>query len=205
MGEAADQVILSNEADKDWLLTLIGPQDASQAEERLKALHQKLRIFFTRRGCLDAENLAQETVLRATVEIKKGRPLTSEFEALCFGIARNVALEDLGKSERKKQHHTLDEDQEDSPHDIKLQLKPDIIEKIYQGERLDCLRECLKKMPECGLALSYHQWDGEKQEGINARKKLAAELGLNQAALRSLVLRLREKLECCIESCLGKK
>jgi hypothetical protein len=45
---------------------------------------------------------------------------------------------------------------------------------------------------------------GEKRARIERRQRLAAQLGIEINALRNRALRLREKLETCVENCLRR-
>ena len=52
------------------------------------------------------------------------------------------------------------------------------------------------------LILEYYQ--GEKSEKIRNRKKLLERLGVPVNTLRMRALRLRERLQGCVEECVGR-
>ena len=65
--------------------------------------------------------------------------------------------------------------------------------------RLDCLRHCLKSLPADQVDLIFNYYQGEKTEKIKHRKTLANRLRISLNTLRMRALRLREKLEACVE------
>ncbi|HZT35185.1 MAG TPA: hypothetical protein VFA15_04640, partial [Nitrososphaera sp.] len=65
-----------------------------------------------------------------------------------------------------------------------------------------CLDRCLKELSskDRRLLLDYYSKDG--REKIELRRRLAAELGISENALRIRLSRLRATLKGCIEACL---
>jgi DNA-directed RNA polymerase specialized sigma24 family protein len=70
--------------------------------------------------------------------------------------------------------------------------------------RLDCLRNCLQTLSPDNRELILQYYQGEKGEKIENRKKLIDRLGIPVNTLRMRALRLREKLQSCVEECVGR-
>ena len=75
-------------------------------------------------------------------------------------------------------------------------------EREYVERRLECLEQCLQKLPteQRELITIYYQGAGEVK--IKSRKELAARLGIPLNALRIRACRLRDKIGDCVHSCL---
>jgi DNA-directed RNA polymerase specialized sigma24 family protein len=70
--------------------------------------------------------------------------------------------------------------------------------------RLNCLRNCLQTLSPDNRELILQYYQGEKGEKIGNRKKLIERLGIPVNTLRMRALRLRERLQACVEECLGR-
>jgi DNA-directed RNA polymerase specialized sigma24 family protein len=70
--------------------------------------------------------------------------------------------------------------------------------------RIECLRACLQSLsPENSeLILQYYQ--GEKSAKIENRRRLTVRFKVPVNTLRMRALRLRERLQVCVEDCLNK-
>ncbi len=66
-----------------------------------------------------------------------------------------------------------------------------------------CLRDCLQTLSTDNRELILQYYQGEKSEKINNRKRLMERLGVPVNTLRMRALRLRERLQGCVEECLG--
>ena len=80
---------------------------------------------------------------------------------------------------------------------------PPPAEEPEAGDRIDCLRHCLQRLPDeqRELVLRYHQ----ESDHIRSRQTLSQELGIPMNALRIRVHRVRRKLEECVHECLRAK
>ena len=65
-----------------------------------------------------------------------------------------------------------------------------------------CLENCLERLSSNSRALIEGYYSAEKQAKIVLRKRLAQQYGINVSVLRLRALRLRQKLQACIEQCL---
>ena len=65
-----------------------------------------------------------------------------------------------------------------------------------------CLERCLGKLAPHSRKLIERYYAADKQAKIDLRKAIAAEFGIGVKNLRLRALRIREKLQVCIEQCL---
>jgi DNA-directed RNA polymerase specialized sigma24 family protein len=65
-----------------------------------------------------------------------------------------------------------------------------------------CLDRCLDKLAPHSRRLIERYYAESKQEKINLRKRIAHEFGISASNLRLRALRIRAKLQTCIEQCL---
>lgn len=174
----------------DQLLSFLDA-DRDQAGLKYEGLRRRLLKFFEWRGCSAAEDLADETLNRLAKNIAAGEQIKN-LGAYCSGVARIVFLEALRI--RNRELNAL----RSFP-----QSEPNVRDKMAERS-LDCLSRCLEALPEENrqLFLQYHQ--GEKSTRIQARERLAKELGIPLTALRIRAHRIRAKLESCVERCVSE-
>lgn len=159
-----------------------------QDRERAGLLYEKIRwrliTIFAARSCPLPEELADETIDRVARRVADIQETYVGDKALYFlGVANNV-------------HHEY--------------LKRPLLapESLPIGEAEDkeqahlCLDSCLGKLPEDSRQLIQRYYAEDKQAKIDLRKQMADELGVNLSTLRLRALRIREKLQVCIERCL---
>ena len=77
-------------------------------------------------------------------------------------------------------------------------------QKIQKQKELACLHHCLQRLSaeDRMLFLAYRVDKGHYME---SRRNLAKQSGLTPGALRVRIIRIREKLEQCLDRCLGMK
>jgi DNA-directed RNA polymerase specialized sigma24 family protein len=68
--------------------------------------------------------------------------------------------------------------------------------------RIDCLRDCLKNLSDDNRELIIQYYQGEKGAKIENRKRLTERFRIPVNTLRMRALRLRDKLQVCMEDCL---
>lgn len=179
---------------KDWPSEL-------RDEERYEAIRQKLIRYFAVKRCYDPEELADETITRVVRKIDSWRREAVEFEAFLSGFARNVAHERCHgvKGEKQFDDSSLEVD--------KLVGSSGNPELTPQDEAAECLRQCLQKMKpqEQELIIGYYQGGNKEGDLKRARGQLAITLGLTLKALGLRAMRLRIRLERCVQECLRKK
>ena len=82
----------------------------------------------------------------------------------------------------------------------------DAADLALERERLlDCLEQCLNRLPTESRALIVEYYQDEKRDRIERRKALAEALGLRREALANRAQRLRDKLEQCVARCFNNK
>lgn len=179
-----------NSENFSMLLGWLDP-DTDQAVEKYEKIRTRLVRMFAGRGCYEADDLADETINRATIKVPAiigsyvGEP-TSYF----YGIANNVHLEWLRKQKKarpvelKEESRTVDAPKEPDP-------------------EFECLEKCLDKLsaPLRGLIVEYYQ--GEKREKIEHHKFLAEKWDLTINALQTKTCRIRATLRKCVVQCLA--
>jgi RNA polymerase sigma factor (sigma-70 family) len=174
------------------LLAALAPEPERAGEEYEK-LRRKLVKFFAWEGCASPEDLADETINRLAKRISEGETIR-DVSSYCYATARFVLLEAL--KEQQRERRALD--QFGSPETEAEDAEAD-------EAALDCLRQCLEGFaPETReLIMQYYQ--GEKRARIENRRRLAAQLKIPLNTLRNRALRLRERLQACLDDCLGGK
>lgn len=162
----------------DWLDT-----DRERAGTTYENIRLRLIRIFARRGCGEAEDLADETINRVTSKIEQVSAQYVGNPAFYFyGVAHKVHLEYV-----RIQHKRLP--------DPPIESVPD------DDTYYECLDRCMQLLPadSRNLVLRYYR-DDEKAK-IDNRKELADDLGIAVNALRIRAHRIRLILQKCIQSC----
>jgi DNA-directed RNA polymerase specialized sigma24 family protein len=175
----------SKEPEQDPLSMLLSrlDTDALRAEERYLQLHRKLLRFFEWRGCRHADEATDVTLDRVNRKLAEGT-VAPNLDAYVSGVAKLVALE----FQRAQSRHV--------PLLGDLPNLQEVDEK--RQEELECLERCFAKLPPLNqdLIRQYYETDN--------RASLARTLGINLNVLRLRACRVREKLEDCILTCIGR-
>ena len=176
------------------LLALLDAE-RERAGEKYEDLRRTLIRFFEWRGAPFPEERADETFNRVARRLDEGVEIKNP-GGYCYEVARLVCLEALkGKDGRRE---PLDETS-------KRAADEDTDRAAEREILLDCLEECLARLPEESRALIVEYYREEKRDRIERRKSLADALGLRREALANRAQRLRDKLEQCVRRCAGKK
>jgi len=188
---------------KEWVLTqdafetLLNwlDSDRDQAGRKYEEIRLRLIKIFTCRGCLEAEDLADETINR--VSLKAGG-LSETYEGnpslYFYGVAQKVQLEYARKPRPIGAESDLNRFASNSRQSSSY--VPADTEVDYQ-----CLDECLEKLPPENRRLVLEYYQHEKQGKIDHRKRLADELGIAVNALRIRAHRIRRLLQECVHRC----
>ena len=175
----------------DKLLIALGDNRDSGGEKYLE-IRGNLTRFFEWRGCPFPEDHADETFNRMAKKVAEGEEIHNP-QGYAMGIARLLLLEIV--KGRQKEQTALAE----------LGQASEIYEEQDDGEnRLTCLRSCLEGLSSDNRELILQYYQGEKGEKIQNRKKLLERLGIPVNTLRMRALRLRERLQGCMEECMSK-
>jgi DNA-directed RNA polymerase specialized sigma24 family protein len=175
----------------DQFLSLLD-LDRDRAGENYETLRRNLVQLFIWRGCHDPESHADETINRVIRKIDEGEEVR-EVIAYAHGVARRLLLEIFKKQEREQ--IGID------------QLPPLVAQPEEQDDETGvlCLRRCLNRLPEESRQLIVLYYQGEKSAKIENRRRLAEGLRVTLGALRYRAFDLRQRLQGCIERCMGRE
>ena len=192
MGSASPKWSLTQVAFDRLLAALDANRDT--AADRYLEIRRNLVRLFEWRGCTTPEDYADEAINRCARKIQEGEDIR-DVGGYSIGVARMIVRE-MGR-DRGRQAVPL----ADAPEPRVLPPEPE----SDQQERVDCLRRCLSQItPENrDLILSYY--NGDKGEKIKNRKGLTAFFGVPAGAIRMRALRLRERLQTCVEHCIQRQ
>lgn len=177
---------------KEWVLTqeafdaLLAWLDPNRetAAQRYETIRCRLIKIFACRGCLDAEDLADETINRVTSKLPEIQAtFTGDPARYFFGVGNKIHLE----YSRRKPVPALPE----------VRTADDGLELEY-----DCLDRCVAKLSAENRALVLSYYSEEKHAKIEHRKLLARDLGIAANALRIRAHRIRASLQECVKQCL---
>ena len=163
----------------------LGDDESSRGQE-YERVRTRLVSFFSWKGCPDADDLADEALMRVGRKLAEGETLEQSVAHYALGVARFVYLEDVkaGVKAREAMAQAPAVQDEDEVH----------------HERLHALDDCMKSLgtENANLVRRYYE-EPKGQKKIEARKNLAKEQGLSMNALRLRTLKLRKSLAECVE------
>jgi DNA-directed RNA polymerase specialized sigma24 family protein len=190
-GAVRQKWTLSQEA-FDKLLLSFGDDRDSGGQKYLE-IRNNLTRFFEWRGCPFPEDHADETINRVARRIAEGEQIQNP-SGYALGVARLLVLEIL--KGRQREQVALTE---------MTSTAPEVSGSTNDGEeRIGCLRHCLQGLSDENRQLITEYYEGEKGDKIQNRKKLVEKLGIPVNTLRMRALRLRDRLQLCVEDCLAK-
>ena len=157
------------------LLRWLDP-DWERAGERYEKIRTRLIKIFSAKGCWVAEDLADRTINVVAGKIDwLLENFTGDPALYFYAVGKKIFLEWLKKN---------------PPPDI-----PPIRPENPEIERLSCcLDQCLGELSVADRTLVMQYHEGEKQERIRNRKRLAEELGISPNALRIKVCHIHSRL-----------
>lgn len=162
--------------------------DRNQAGTKYESLRHKLVKFFQWRGCGFPEDLADETLNRVARNLERGEDVR-HLAGYCAGIARHVFLESLRALRHEEElqgvAYPSPTGQDEDP-------------------RQECLERCLRRVSLENSQLIMEYYRGDEQARIEARRILAARLGIPMNALRIRAHRIRLRLQDCVEECVSR-
>jgi DNA-directed RNA polymerase specialized sigma24 family protein len=176
----------------DKLLVVFGGGDRESGSEKYLEIRGNLTRFFEWRGCSFPEDHADETINRVARKVAEGEEILNP-AGYAMGVARLLLLEILKGRQREQSALT------------EIGKSSEVYEAEDDGEsRLMCLRNCLQTLSPDNRELILQYYQGEKSEKIQNRKKLMERLGIPVNTLRMRALRLRERLQGCVEECVNR-
>jgi DNA-directed RNA polymerase specialized sigma24 family protein len=173
----------------DELLGWLHPDDREQAGRKYEEIRRKLIRIFIHRGCMTAEELADETIDRVTrkvLEIKAKYNASDDPALYFYGVARNVYREYL-----KRRPDPVLPPPEEEPEDLTLEC--------------ECLERCLARLAPRNRELILEYYQDEEGAKIERRKKLAHHFEMAINALRIRTHRIRADLKKCVLECLKER
>ncbi|HKP37852.1 MAG TPA: hypothetical protein VJT71_13425 [Pyrinomonadaceae bacterium] len=171
------------QADFDRLLNWLD-SDPEVAGTLYEKIRWRLIAILASRGCHVPEELADETIDRVARRVIDIRETYVGDKAIYFlGVMNNVHHEYL---KRRPQPRTVE-----------------VAASVEEKERIHlCLDRCLEKLSPHARQIIERYYAENKRARINLRRRIASELGVTASNLRLRALRIREKLQVCIDSCL---
>ena len=166
--------------------------DRETAGQKYLEIRNNLTRFFEWRGCSFPEDHADETINRMAKRVFEGEEILNH-SGYAMGVARLLLLE-INKGRQREQSALAE-----------IGAAPDVyVAEDDDESRLTCLRSCLQTLSPDNRELILQYYQGEKGEKIQNRKKLLERLGIPVNTLRMRALRLRERLQSCVEECVGR-
>ncbi len=166
----------------DWL-----DQDREGAGRRYEEIRSRLIKIFVCRGCIVAEDLADETINRVAGKVQQIAGTYVGNPAFYFyGVADKIYLEYL-----RKMPASLP---------IACSVPTEEIEL-----RCRCLEQCIERLSPENRKLILMYYGNHEQRTIDMRKYLAQQMGIGANALWIRAHRIRMALRKCVCECLGKK
>lgn len=174
------------------LLQRLDP-DRDRAGEQYERLREVLIRFFEWRGAPYPEEHADETFDRVSKKLNPDVPVAN-LGGYCYEVARLVCLEAL------KRRRTTSLDGPDAP-----PLEAPAPPSAQLETRFGCLERCLGELSAEHRALILEYYRDDRRARIDTRRALAEKLGIQRETLANRAQRLRNRLESCVDWCLGKR
>ncbi|HEY6045641.1 MAG TPA: hypothetical protein VIU65_03505 [Pyrinomonadaceae bacterium] len=171
------------QADFDRLLSWLDA-DSEAAGLIYEKIRRRLIAILASRRCHVPEELADETIDRVARRVADISETYVGDKAIYFlGVMNNV-------------HHEY----------LKRQPQLTAVEPVMDGDAKErvhlCLDRCLDKLSPHARQIIERYYAENKRAKINLRRRIANELGITASNLRLRALRIREKLQICIDSCM---
>lgn len=175
---------INPEAFEKMLLWL--DEDRDVAGSKYEAIRLRLIKIFDYRRCSNSEELADIVFDRVLKKIDENAVTNGGNPAHYFyKVASNIYRENL----RKPISVEL-------PEDLPLKEEEESFSPHYE-----CLKKCLKELPEEKQRFIVGYYEEEKQAKIDCHKKLAQNLGIHLKRLHSRAFRIRTSLQKCVLKC----
>ncbi|MGK2859892.1 MAG: hypothetical protein ACSLFQ_22070 [Thermoanaerobaculia bacterium] len=165
--------------------------DLTAASRKYQQLRRRLVRLFEWRGAWTADDLADETLTRVARKLGEGARVDGEIEPFARGVARLVFLEFLREQERERRLQTAN--------------PPPPPTSASEEANLACLDRCLERIDQESRDTILGYYTDESSSRIESRRVLAERLGVSATALRIRALRIRDRLQSCMEECLASR
>jgi DNA-directed RNA polymerase specialized sigma24 family protein len=179
------EVLTQNNFDSmlDWL-----DSNRAKAGEKYETIRRGLIDIFDYRGCVGAEDLADETIDRVAKKVKEIKETyAGDPSRYFYGVGKKVHLEYLKKKPMAELPPWLEAPQ---PADVETQYA--------------CLDKCMNQLTLHSRTLILQYYSERKQAKIESRRAILKMLNIKPNALRVRVFRIRQTLEKCVRQCLER-
>lgn len=174
-----------NQDNFDSLLKWLDP-NREKAGEKYETIRNGLINMFEYKGCISAEELADETIDRVAKRVPEIEGSYTGDPARYFhGVAKRVYMEYRKRKQPVELPAILEAPQADDTE-----------------QQYECLDQCMKSLTHSNRSLILQYYSERKQAKIDSRKSIRQLLNLNPSALRVRVFRIRATLEKCVLKCL---
>jgi DNA-directed RNA polymerase specialized sigma24 family protein len=169
--------------DFDRLLFWLDP-DSERAGELYEKIRWRLIAILALRGCRVPEDLADETIDRVARRVSdiEARYVVDKSHYF-LGVMNNVHHEYLKRPRLSE-------------------VVPPTVDSEVKEQTFLCLDRCIEKLAPHAREIIEQYYAADKRAKINLRKRIAAAVGISNSNLRLRALRIRAKLQTCIEQCL---
>ena len=166
----------------DWL-----DSNRAKAGEKYEMIRNGLIDVFNYKGCLDPDELADETIDIVARKVKEIRDTyVGDPSRYFYGVGKNVYLDYLKRRRPAELSALLVAPQPDN--DLE--------------EQYECLDQCMAQLTVGNRTLVLQYYRERKQAKIDSRRAILEKLNLKPSALRVRVFRIRATLEKCVRHCL---
>jgi DNA-directed RNA polymerase specialized sigma24 family protein len=173
------------------LLSLLHPEP-ERAGLEYERVRDKLILYFEGRRCSPADEYADEVINRVARRLEAGEEVR-EINRYVYGVARLLLLE------IQRQPRIAGRDEDDDPLErLQSPTPPE------HDPRQDCLEECLGGLAADKKEMILEYYSGDEGRQIEIRARLAERQKLTPNALKIKACRVRQKLEDCINACVGR-
>jgi DNA-directed RNA polymerase specialized sigma24 family protein len=175
-----------------------GPARDREAVDGCRDVMRRLALFFAARRCPDADDLAEETMIRVAGKCRQVI-VGSQGERLAYfyGVARHV----LQEWRRETQHEGAAIEALGREPALRARAAPRGAEMAERAH--GCVERCMTTLSPGDQELIIGYYAVEKSVKIESRRKLAAERGRTANALRIEVHRIMKGLRRCVVGCVN--
>jgi DNA-directed RNA polymerase specialized sigma24 family protein len=171
-------------------------EDKDSEGQRYLEMRRRLAGYFDRKGCLNPDELADETLNRVARRLAEEGHIETETPAkYCYITARFVFMEHLRGSQK---HNTLLDG-------LRRQTQTAGFgesDQVETRERmLECLDRCIGELETSNREIILRYYSGRERVKIENRRALAQSLGITMNALSIRACRIRDRLEACVQQC----
>lgn len=177
----------------EWFENLLQWLDPvrERAAEKYERIRDSLIRIFVLGGCVDAEDLADETINRVSLRSAQLMGTYAGDPAQYFtAVARSVLQESRRARATMPTEVVTEKNQADGG------KKPERAQK--------CLEKCLGQLSERNRELMLQYYSSGKENNVGSRKALAQRLEISSSSLRIQANRIRTSLKKCVASCLKR-